>query len=84
MKAPPHEATLEVRLVHFLDSRMGWVSAVTLLGLTLAGGHQMRFRRFRQMMIQNATFCCLVLSVLAIAVKIRRQHLRHSGNVDLG
>jgi len=31
----------------------------------------MRFRRLRRMMISNGTFCCLVLAILALAVKIR-------------
>ena len=53
---------------------MGWVSALTLIGLTLAGSHHMKFRRFRKMMVQNATFCCLILSVIAIAIKVRRHH----------
>ena len=54
---------------------MGWSLAVGLVGVTLAGAHQMRFRKFRKMMMQNATFCCLLLSILAVAVKLRkRQH----------
>ena len=51
---------------------MSWLFATTLLGLTAAGGYHMKFRKFRKMMIQNATFCCLLLSVLVIAVKIKK------------
>lgn len=54
---------------------MGWSLAIGLIGITLAGAHHMRFSKFKKMMMQNATFCCLLLSVLAVAVKLRkRQH----------
>jgi len=53
---------------------MGWSLAVGLMGITLAGAYQMRFKKFRKMMMQNATFCCLLLSVLAVAVKLRKRH----------
>ena len=66
---------MEKRLVHFLDSKMGWSLAVGLMGITLAGAYHMKFAKFRKMMMQNATFCCLLLSILSIAVKLRkRQH----------
>ena len=56
---------------------MGWSLAAGLMGVTLMGAYQMRFPKFRKMMMQNATFCCLILSILAIAVKLRkRQHLK--------
>lgn len=32
-------------------------------------------RRFKKMMLQNATFCCLIFSILAVVIKLRR--LRH-------
>lgn len=76
--APVHEETWEQRLVHLLDSKMGWPFAVLLLGVTLGGAYQMHPRRFRKMMVQNLTFCCLVLSIMAIVIKLRRLQHRSS------
>jgi hypothetical protein len=72
VEAPPHELTFERRMVLFLDSRMGWPSVALLLGVTLAGAYSMRVQKVRKMMIQNSTFCCLLLTVLAVAVKVKR------------
>jgi len=63
--------TIQRRAVDYLNSKMGWPLTVALLGMTAAGAYQMRFRRLRKMMISNGTFCCLVLAILALAVKIR-------------
>lgn len=51
---------------------MGWTLALGLIGVTLAGAHHMKYRRFRKMMMQNVTFSCLILSILAIAVKVKK------------
>ena len=72
-----HEETWEQRVVHFLDSRFGWPSALLLIGVTLMGAYKMHPGRFKKMMVQNATFCGLVLSTMAVVVKMRRiQHGR--------
>lgn len=52
---------------------MGWPLAMVLLGGTAAGAHQMRLRRLRKMMVNNLTFCCLVLAVIVVAVKVRHR-----------
>ena len=51
---------------------MGWTLALGLIGVTLAGAHHMKYRRFRKMMMQNVTFSCLILSVVALAVKVKK------------
>ena len=67
-----HEETVEKRLVHFLDSKLGWPAAFFLLIMTVIGASHMRQKKFQKMIIQNATFCCMILSLLAILVKVKR------------
>lgn len=38
------------------------------------GVYKMHPGRFKKMMVQNATFCGLVLSMMAVVVKVRRIH----------
>ena len=74
MEAPPHEETIEHKVVHFLDSKFGWPIAIVLMSFTVLGTYQMKPSKLRKMMLQNATFCCLILSLLTFLIKIRRIH----------
>jgi hypothetical protein len=78
LKVPLHEQTLQKRMLEYLDSRMGWPLTMALVGATAAGAYQMRVNRLKRMMISNGTFCCLVLALLALAVKVRRSSRKKS------
>lgn len=71
MEVPLHEQTFQRRMMDYLDSRMGWPLTMALMGATAAGAYHMKFRRLRRMMVSNGTFCCLLLALLALAVKVR-------------
>lgn len=72
-----HEETVEKRVIHFLDGKLGWPAAVTLLALTAIGVTHMKPHRFRKMFLHNATFACMLLSLIALLVKARKV-MRHS------
>jgi len=61
-------------MVEFLDGKLGWVSVLVLLGGVLAGAQQMKHTNFKKMIVHNGTFCCLVLSMTALVIKIRRHY----------
>jgi hypothetical protein len=67
-----------------MDSKFGWVSVLIMLGGVLAGAHHMNPRKFKRMIIQNTTFACLILSLIAIVIKIRRHsHKKNRNKVEL-
>lgn len=72
-----HEETMERRVVHFLDGKLGWPTAFTLLLATTIGAMHMRPHRFKNMLMQNATFACMLLAMIALLVKARKV-TRHS------
>jgi hypothetical protein len=63
---------MERRVVHFLDGKLGWPTAFGLLIVTALGVIHMRPHRFKKMMMQNATFACMLLAVIALLVKARK------------
>ena len=67
-----HTETTEKRVLHFLDGKLGWPVTGALVVATLAGATNMHHKRFRKMLIQNATFCCMLLAVLALVIKLRK------------
>jgi hypothetical protein len=67
-----HEETLEHRLVHFLDGKLGWPTAIGLVGVTVVGAAQMNPKRFRKMIIQNVTFVCMLFAAITVLIKIRK------------
>ena len=58
-----------------MDGKLGWPAAVTLIAITAIGVTHMKPRRFKKMFLQNATFTCMLLSLIALLVKARR--MRH-------
>lgn len=63
-------------MVHFLDGKLGWPAAVGLLSLTVVGASHMKPDRFRRMLLQNATFVCMLLALIALLIKARKV-MRH-------
>ncbi len=59
-------------MIHFLDGKLGWPTAIGLAAITFAGAAHMHPRRFKKMLMQNATFVCLLLSLIALLVKARK------------
>jgi hypothetical protein len=72
-----HEETMERRVVHFLDGKLGWPTAFALLLATTIGAMHMRPHRFKKMLMHNATFACMLLAMIALLVKARKV-TRHS------
>ena len=81
-KEQVHEETVEKRVIHFLDGKLGWPAAVTLLSLTAIGITHMKPHRFKKMFLQNATFVCMVLSLIALLVKARKV-MRHNSKMAI-
>lgn len=72
-----HEETMERKVVHFLDGKLGWPTAFVLLMATALGAAHMRPHRFKKMLLQNVTFACMILALIALLVKARKV-MRHS------
>jgi quinol monooxygenase YgiN len=77
-----HEETMERRVVHFLDGKLGWPTAFVLLTMTALGAAHMRPYRFRKMMLQNTTFACMLLALIALLVKARKA-MRHQQRLPI-
>lgn len=45
--------------------------------VTVMGASQMRQRKFTKMLVQNATFCCLLLAVVALLIKLKKMTKKH-------
>lgn len=71
-----HEETFEKRVVHFLDGKLGWPAAIGLLSMTVIGATHMKPNRFKKMLLQNATFVCMLLALIALLIKARKV-MRH-------
>jgi hypothetical protein len=61
-------------VIHILDSRLGWPSAFLMLGIALIGAKQMNHKRFKKMIVQNVTFCCLFFSFVAMIIKLKKYY----------
>lgn len=68
---------MEKRIIHFLDGKLGWPAALTLISLTAIGVTHMKPHRFKKMFMQNATFVCMILSLIALLIKARKV-MRHN------
>lgn len=55
-----------------MDGKLGWPTAAGLAFITVVGATHMHPRRFKKMLMQNVTFCCMLLSALALLVKLRK------------
>jgi hypothetical protein len=71
-----HDETLEKRVIHFIDGKLGWTTAIGLMALTVVGASHMKTHRFKKMLVQNATFICMLLTLIALLVKARKV-MRH-------
>jgi hypothetical protein len=40
--------------------------------ITVVGATHMNPRRFKKMLIQNATFCCMLFAVVALLIKVKK------------
>ena len=58
--------------MHFLDGKLGWPTAFVLIVCTVVGASHMHPRRFKKMLLQNATFVCMLLALVALLVKARK------------
>lgn len=69
-------------MVHFLDGRVGWPTALGLVVVTVVGAAHMNPKRLRRMIIQNVTFLCMFFAVITMLVKIRKA-VRHKKAIRL-
>lgn len=63
-----------MRVVEFLDDKFGWMTILVLMGGVVVGAQQMKHRNFKRMLVRSGTFCCLILSLTVLTIKLRRNY----------
>ncbi len=67
-----HENSISNEIMHNIGDKITWGGLIVMIGIFGIGVTTMEYKKFKKMLIQNGTFCSMLIIIILVLIKLKK------------